>query len=488
MTGIKKILKEDKWFLLLIAGVVSVPLLTDYIIDGSDLCVTLSQIRVISENIGKSFPLRLETLPTMDYGYEGTAFQANVFFAIPALLHILGLGLVNAYKWTVALFHFMTALIADICFRKASGKREAGLVGSMLYTWCPYRCSETYLVGDLGQTAAWMFLPLIVLGLTRLYAENVQKREKETAWMYLWWGLSLTVLSSTVMFSSVAVLLLFFLLVMGRATLKRERLLAIGKTLFAVTFTCAWFLIPMFLRMRDPETVTFMLVNNFRGKGVYFLQYISVFNWAGTGTDFVENGLVNAQAVGPGIGVIILLTLGCWAIFVGKYQDNGEGEKTKWRVMKGLLVTGLLLMLLSSNIFPWDLIQNRKDRNLLSSIILAMLHTPAKLCAASDLCMISFACFFVSILSEKLKREYYKPLLLTVAAGAWGTTQFLLNYILYTGSFIREEGIPDASGLPFTVITQEAVIWRISEIASLVFLVAFLVWYGVRRWKHVARD
>lgn len=485
MTEIIKILKEDKWFLLLIAGVVSVPLLTDYIIYGSDLYVTLSQIRVISENIGKSFPVRLETLPTMDYGYEGTAFQANVFYVIPAFLHILGLGLANAYKWTVALFHFMTVLIADICFRKASGKREAGLVGSMLYTWCPYRCSETYLTGDLGQTAAWMFLPLIILGLARLYAENIQKREKETAWMCLWWGVSLTVLSSTVMFSVIVVLLLLFFLVMGKATLKKESLFSIGKALFATGLICAWFLVPMLLRMRNPETLALMQVNNFRGKGIYFLQYVSIFNWAGTGTDFVEDRLVNAQAIGPGIGVVILLMLGCWAIFVGKYQGNDGGAKSQWRIMKGMLVTGLLLMFLSSNVFPWDLMQNR---NLLCSIILAMLHTPAKLCAAADLCMISFACFFISVLSERMKQEYEKPLLLTVAVGAWGTTQFLLNYILYTGNFIREEGMADATGLPFTVITQEPLAWRISEAVSLVFLAAFLVWYGVRRWKHAARN
>ena len=169
-----------------------------------------------------------------------------------------------------------------------------------------------------------------------------------------------------------------------------------------MVLTCAWFLVPMLLRMGNQETVAPMLANNFRGKGVYFLQYVSIFNWAGTGTDFVENGLVNAQAVGPGIGVVILLMLGCWAIFVGKYQDNDGGVRSQWRIMKGMLVTGLLLMFLSSNVFPWDLMQNG---NLLCSIILVMLYTPAKLCAAADLCMISFACFFVSVLSEKLEQE-----------------------------------------------------------------------------------
>ena len=485
MTEIKRIIKEDKWFLLLIAGWASVPLLTDYVIYGSNLSVTLSQIRVIGENIGKLFPVRLDTLPTMDYGYAGTAFQANIFYVIPAVLHILGLGLGSAYKWTVAFFHLMTALIADVCFRKVSGKREAGLIGSMLYTWCLYRCSEVYLTGDLGATAAWTFLPLIVLGLTRLYEESDTERIKSTAWMCLWGGLSLTALSSMVILSAVTVMMLLFFLIMGKATFRKERLLVIGKAFFATLFTCAWFLLPMLLRMTNADIVAPMLVDNFRGKGVYLLQYVSIFNWGGTGTNFVENRLVNAQAIGPGIGVVALLLLEGWAIFVGKYQESGsEGTQHRLRLMKRMLVAGLLLMVLSTNAFPWDFLQNR---NLLCSIILAMLYTPAKLCAAADLCLVSSACLFLSVLSESLEQKYYKPLLAAVTAGAWGTTQFLLDYILYTGNFVREEGMADAAGLPFTVITQEPVIWRISEAVSLVFLAAFLAWYGVRRWKRVAR-
>ncbi len=84
-------MKRKFWCLLLIAGVASVPLMTDYVIMGSNLSATLSQIRVISQGLGKNFPIRVGPLGSMDYGYSAASLQGNLFYLIPAFLHLLGM-------------------------------------------------------------------------------------------------------------------------------------------------------------------------------------------------------------------------------------------------------------------------------------------------------------------------------------------------------------------------------------------------------------
>ena len=136
-------------YLILIAGVVSVPLMTDYLMTSSSLASELSHIEVISREIGKVFPVRVGSWGSMDYGYSAASFQSNMCYLLPALLRLAGMGLGNAYKWTLFLYHLGTAVTAYVCFTKCFEKRDAGLLASILYTWCPYRLSEIYLVGDV---------------------------------------------------------------------------------------------------------------------------------------------------------------------------------------------------------------------------------------------------------------------------------------------------------------------------------------------------
>lgn len=485
MTGVRKVIQKDVWWLLLITGVVSVPLLTDYCLGGSNLGATLSQINVACESLGKAFPIRLGPLGSMDYGYSGASFQANVFYLFPALLHLLGMELGSAYKWALLLLNLATALLADVCFRKISGRREIGLIGSMLYTWCPYRCSEMYLTGDLGELAAWTFLPLIALGIWLLYRKDGENKDGGQAWVALTWGFSLVAVSSTVVLSVAAVMTAVFLLVMGRETLRKERILALGKTAAVTVLVNAWFLAPMLMRMRDASNVAPMLVRSFREKGIFLVQYLTIFSWGGDGTDFAVNGIESAQAIGPGIAVTALMIFCLWAMFTGLYSAAADSVSAQQRhILKKAMWTGAILMLLSSNLFPWDLMQ---DRNMLCSVILALLYTPAKLGIGAGLCLVLAACLFLAILAGNLKEKAYKILLLAVVSVSFGTTQFFLGNLLIGRYFLREAEITEIANLPFLLVTQESVIWRLSEAVSLAAIGACAVMCVVRRLRSVKR-
>lgn len=481
----KRVGKTDRlilWGIVLIAGVVSVPLLTDYCLYGSSLAVTLSRIRVISHGIGQVFPVRVGILETGEFGYNACAFQADLFYLFPALLYRLGMSLGNAYKCALLSLNLVTVVISYLCFKKCCDRRETGLIGSMLYTWCPYRCSAIYLVGDLGETAAWTFLPLLLLGIKTLYDERQTERNLRTAWVTMVWGFSLVALSSTVVFSAAVMLTFAALLVMGRKTFARKRLMAMGKACIVTVLVNSWFLVPLMLRMRNMTAVTPLLVDDFRGRGMYFAQYLTFFNRGGSSDALTENGMRNAQAMGPGIAVVLLVIVFLWLQFTRYAKDKMPTVAEERSFCIRLLGVAMILMLLSLNVFPWDLLQNR---NMICSILQALIYTPAKLGIAADICLIFWAVLSLSVLTKAVDDHSYKLALLAVTAISFGTTQFMLGNILQTQGFVRGEEAETLASVAFSLLTQETLIWRLCELISCIAIGICLFLFVLRRRRSV---
>ncbi len=497
--------KKSLWYLVLIVMVASVPLMTDYVFAGGSLAAALSRIRAVSRGFGQAFPVRIGTLGSMDYGYTAASFQADVFYGIPALLYLFGMELGSAYKWSLFLCNLAAALIAYASLHRCFGRREVSLMGSMLYTWNPYRLSEMYLTGDLGEIVAWSFLPMIFAGMWLLYAEERKEKSCGGPWVLLTWGFSLMLLSHTVVFFVTALAAILFLVLMGRETLAKGTLLEIGKTAAATVLVNAWFLIPMLLRMRSVEAVAPLLLQDVQSMGMQLLQYFTVFSFGGDNVLLFENGMCSAQAMGFGTGAVLLLFLGLFLLFTGRIQrcqENSPKGGSQLRIWKKMLWLGGILMLMSTNCFPWDLLQNR---NMLFSVLLAFMGTPAKIGIAAGGVLLFAACMLLSrsSLSEAValekavsedafsgdipvqrgKREY-GLICAAVCAVSFGTTQFLLGQILIGRSFLRKEEIATLTeGLVLPLITQESAVWRLCEGVSLAALACCAILWIVRRRK-----
>ena len=471
--NIREKINRDVLFFLLIAGIASVPLMTNYIIAGSSLASELSHIEVISREIGKVFPVRIGVWGSMDYGYSAASFQANVCYLLPVFFRLIGMGTGNAYKWAMLLYNLGTIVTAYVCFSKCFNVREAGMIAGMLYTWCPYRLSEMYLVGDLGEIAGWMFFPLLILGLKRLYMENGEEDSYGSLWVLLTWGYSLILLTSTVLLFGAVCMTVLLLLYMGKRTLRKMTLMVIGKTAAAVLLINAWFLVPMLLRTREPSAVAVLIPRDIRGKGMYLMQYLTTFSWGGDSVELTANGLRDAQAMGPGIAVILLGLVLIWMLFTGQCRQDKGFDFTR----RMLWVSGTI-MFLSVNLFPWDLFQ---DKNALFSILLALMGTPAKLGIAACVGLIFVAGQTVAWLGDNRTQKERLVLMLLVTSISFGTTQFLLGNILSTKQFARGDDIQALSALELPMITQESAMWRLSEAVSAVALCGCIIMCIVRR-------
>ncbi|MCR2047370.1 hypothetical protein NSB25_08775 [Acetatifactor muris] len=473
----KTAVKWNAFCLLLIVGVVSVPLMTNYLLGGNDLMVSLGRIEAVKQGIGNTFPIRTGVWPTADYGYGAASFQADVFYLIPALLRFLGVGLGTAYKLSLFLANLLTALIAFSCFRKCFRRTDVAMAGSMLYTWCPCRLDEMYVNGNLGETAAWIFLPIIISGLIRLYTMEQKEEEYSRLWIPFTVGFSLLALSSTSMLAVTLGMTLFILLLMGKRSLGEQIFLVLGRTGVTFMLINAWFLLPMLLRLRNVENVQTLLAGDFQAMGTYPVQYLSVFQWGGRGTSYFENGLAGARAMVPGAAVIALVLIRIWGIYAGKYREkNGQTV-----LGNRLLLVCLALIVLSSCSFPWDFFQ---DRNMICSILLSFLQSPTKWAIPVCLSLVMTAGITLGQTAGQEGEKRCRILILAVTVVSVGTTQFFIGNVLKTAACIWPQA-GDLNPVPMPFVTEESMVWRLSELISAVAVCGCVVMSIVRGRNRV---
>ncbi len=442
-----------QFYMIVAAAVfVSLPLCTDFVNTGRDLAASLAKIRAVGAGLFHVFPLRLGPLPKTTYGYSLSVFSADVFYLFPGLLYRLGLGLQSVYKITLVCANLLTAFIAYRAFWGITEERDAAMASTVLYVWCPCRIYSIYGAGNLNEVFAWSVLPVAVWGSIRLF---VQKK-RDTA-VLLTVGYTLLLLAWPVYFFGAAGMFVLFFLLTLRDNLTKQTLAVIVKFALAFIGVNAWYLIPMMLRMRDAGAVAPLLTEHIREYAVYLTQYVKIFAFGGDRVNVWERGLTAAEAVDPGIVVIAAVTFYLCSVFVDRQRE---------KAIDRILIVAGILMVLSSNLVPWDMLQNK---NMLFSIVLAMLQTPAKLAVPADVLLIS-AMGLVLSRSGRLRGWM-------VCLGGFLTVQFQIGRLLTIRGFLRGEQLDELSQVGYHVIEAESLFWRAAEGLSAVTVIGFLVYW-----------
>lgn len=245
--------------LLSIAAAASLPLMNSYLNWADDLCYHLIRIEGIKDGLlDGQFPVVIFPEGLYGNGYLNCMYP-NLFLYFPAILRILGVSMANSYKFLVTLFNLLTAfltyysiksLMTDkmnrhhaVSFGTAiSGRFSAGqlsaLLAALLYTLCPYRFTNAYARGALGEFLAMTFMPLLLAGLYHVLLGD-RKR---------WWMLVLGIsgLIQTHILSAVIGLIFCFVcgMVCLAAVIREKR---IGSIVIASLMTLLlnlWFAVP----------------------------------------------------------------------------------------------------------------------------------------------------------------------------------------------------------------------------------------------------
>ena len=418
-----------------VIGVVSVPLMVDYLIYGMDLIFHLIRIEGVREGLaGGQFPVRIQPNWLNGHGYAASIFYGDTFLAIPAMLRMLGFSIQTAYKLFLLILNAATALIAYVCFKRCFRDEYVGLIGSMLYTWSPYRIYDLYGRSALGETVALCFLPILFYGFYRIFTEDIHGKEYSRLWVLPAAGFTCIIQSHTLSCEMMGAMAVVLCVILWKKVFRRQTFVVLCKAVGAVLLLNAWFLVPFLdYLLEGGFKISQVGGESVQYRGVYPAHYLFSFFRNGSSSHTNEMGMQQTESLGVGFAVTVCLLVYLWQLFVRRYQDRKE-ENGLVFYGKVSAVLGGVFLVLSTNSFPWDWLQKQ---NRLFRFLIGSLQFPMRLITVSALCFTFVACVTVWQ-ARRWEKPVCSRLLMAVVIGiSLVTTQYLTGDTLSSESPLK---------------------------------------------------
>lgn len=126
------------------------------------------------------FPVRWVENLGYGYGYPIFNFYAPFAYYVGGLINVVGFDSLIATKVMIGLGTILAGVFMYLLAREFWGKLGA-LVSGVLYIYAPYHALNIYVRGAIAELWAYAFVPLIFLGLYKLFQNNtLSSQEKDT--------------------------------------------------------------------------------------------------------------------------------------------------------------------------------------------------------------------------------------------------------------------------------------------------------------------
>lgn len=116
------------------------------------------------------------------YGHPILMFLYPLPSYITSLLHFLGFSIVDSYKLFFA-GSFILSGIFMYSWLKEFLEKNSAILGATLYLFAPYRFIDLYVRGAIGEHAAFIFIPLTLLGILKINNFSGKKNHKYYSWV-----------------------------------------------------------------------------------------------------------------------------------------------------------------------------------------------------------------------------------------------------------------------------------------------------------------
>ena len=419
--GISKESKHAIIGVLVIAMIASIPYLHGYMKGGGDLVYHLHRIKGVKDGIlSGQFPIRLEPEWLFGHGYANSVLYCNTFLYIPAVLQLLGFTVSESYNAYCIVLNFATAAISCYCFGKIFKNMHIGIICSALYTLSIFRINKMLMVAALGEASAYTFLPLILFGLYRVFAEDVSKENYKNIWIFITIGYA-GILQTHVLSCEIAAFLTIATCVLCmKKVFRKETFLELAKGALGALAVSFWYVVA-FLDYYLTENLHIRHVagRTIQERGLYWQQLIFPW-WRSENRDWlVKIAITDFDTVG--LGFVLLVSLGVFVILWGM----GKLKKTQDSVLclgKYTCVLAIILVGMSLRIFPWDKIQSI---NGLSAALVSSLQFPSRFLAWGTACSVTVCGCLLYYLKRTIGKKAFIAAALSVLIGVCSTNLYL---------------------------------------------------------------
>lgn len=362
----------DFCVILGVALLATTPMMQTYLYNGDDLCYHLARLEGLKDGIlDGQIPVIILPEGMQGNGYLN-AMYPYLFLYIGAFLRICRVSLGLSYKMLIFLANLGSAVSAYVAVKSMCKSRRSVVLAVVLYTLMPYRFTNIFSRGDLGEILALTFWPLVIAGL---YHVILGERRK---WYYLVIGVSGILQSHILSAAFAAVICVITALVYCVRIVRERRYIEVGKAAGMFFLLNMWYLVPFIFYYFEKDLSTDVL----RWSG-YFEQSINPSN-------FTQSlSLYNKQYFSFGLAL-----LGCVGIGVIRLVCERDQKKTNEDgYVLYLFILGILLAYMTTGYFP----SRRLLDNALFENIATMVQFPWRFLGPASACF----CFVGAIGLER---------------------------------------------------------------------------------------
>ena len=250
---------------------------------GQDLGFHINRIEgIVTELKAGHFPVKMESFWMDGYGYPVPIYYGDILLYIPAILRLMGIGVVTSYKCYVLLITFGTVLIAYLCFKKIFNRYDIALILSLIFSSASYRLENVYIRAAVGEYTAMAFFPLILLAMYLIYTSDKEIDWKEIIKNGTLLALGVTGLINTHILSLeiVGIVLIIFCLIRFKKTFTGKTILTFLLSGVEIVIVNLFFIIPFVDYFVNVDANINNVVGNARtiqDSGMYIWEYFSFF-------------------------------------------------------------------------------------------------------------------------------------------------------------------------------------------------------------------
>ena len=307
------------------------PMMQTYLYNADDLCYHLARLEGLKDGIlDGQIPVNI--LPE---GLEGNGYMnamyPYLFLYIGAFLRICRVSLAFSYKVLIFLSNLASACCIYVAVKSMVKSRRSVLLAVVFYTLMPYRFTNILSRGDLGETLALIFWPMVIAGLYHLIMGDKKR------WYYLVIGFS-GILQSHILSAAYAATICAITALLYCVHLARDkRNIALLKAAGLTVLLNVWYVVPFlyyyFMENLDKEVL--------RWSG-YFEQSINLSNMTQSISLYNKQYFSLGLALLGGVGIAVIY----FVCERGKKLGDTDG------FLLYLLILGAALVFMSTGYFP----------------------------------------------------------------------------------------------------------------------------------------
>ena len=298
---------------------------TDVMTYGHDILFHTFRIEGMAESMsGGQFPVRIVGKSLAGYGEASGIFYPNLFFYIPALLRMAGVPLVAAYNFFCILINVATIFFTFWSVERLLKSTRTAAVIAMIYGGFMYRLIDLYVRSALGEAIAMAFMPLALISLW-LMLNRSEKYWRATVIGFTG-VLQAHILSSLFMLGAALVIVLSSI----RRLSRREILMSTAKAAGFIALLNLWFYVP-FIDLYS--TMSFNMQDELRSSDILSSSSLP---WK----------LFGGMQLFVGWSIVLILI----AFIV---RERTAIDRVWWSA----LAFGALMLIMSTKIFPWDMLE-----------------------------------------------------------------------------------------------------------------------------------